>query len=86
VDLLEHRLVEREPASARGAGRLDVDLEHHALRHLVFTVDQPVQCGVEVLRLDFGEVTELPDVDPEHGNARLVRQIDGAQHGAVTAE
>ncbi len=35
VHLLEHRLVEREPAAARRTRRLDLDLEHHALRDLV---------------------------------------------------
>ena len=56
VDLLEHRLVEREPAAARGPRRLDVDLEHHALGDLVVAGEQRVEGGVEVGGLDLGEV------------------------------
>ena len=54
----------------RRAGRLDVDLEHHALGDLVVAGDEAVERGVEVGRLDLGEVAELPDVHAEHRHAR----------------
>ncbi len=86
VDLLEHSFVEREPAAARRARRLDLDREHHALGDLVVAREQAIERGVEVVGLDLGEVTELPDVHAEHGDAGFVRQVDGAEHRAVTAE
>ena len=86
VHLLEHRFVEPEPAAARRALRHDVDREHHALGDLVVAGEQAVERGVEVVGLDLGEVAELADVHPEHGNAGFVGEVDGAEHRAVTAE
>ena len=55
-------------------GRLDRDLEHHALGDLVVAGDQAVERGVEVRRLDLGEVAHLADVHAEHRHARPRRR------------
>ena len=70
----------------RGARRLDVDLEHHALGDLVVAGEEAVEGGVEVVGLDLGEVAELADVDAEHRHPGFVGEVDGAEHGAVAAE
>ncbi len=86
VQLLQHRLVQREPTAGRRTIRRDVDREHHPLVDLVVAGDEPFERGVEIGRLDLGEVTQLPHVDAEHRDAGLVDEIDRAQHRAVTAE
>ena len=72
VRLLEHRLVQREPAvhGAGTGGRRRRMFEHHALLDLVVAGHEAVERGVEVGRLDLGEVAELADVDPEHRRRR----------------
>ena len=71
---------------SRRAGGLDVIVEHHALGDLEVAGEQAVERGVELARLDLGEVAELADVHAEHGHAGLVGEVDGAQHRAVAAE
>ena len=86
AQLLEHRLVEREP---RAAGR-PVDSTSTASIMRSDTAKSParrrVERRVELVGLDLGEVAELADVDAEHGTRRRVHEVDGAQHRAVAAE
>ena len=71
---------------AAGPARLDVDREHHALRHREVAREQPRQRRVELVGLDLGEVAELADVHAEDRDRRRVHEVDRVQHRAVAAE